>query len=92
MVRNTVLYFISNTVDGGWSSWGVFSDCSVTCGFGTMTQERKCNNPAPSGSGLDCVGDSIMTHVCKNINCLGNQNAYTYRWICYILANIILSC
>ena len=36
-----------------------------------MTQERKCNNPAPSGGGLDCVGDSVMTHVCKNINCLG---------------------
>ena len=32
-------------VDGGWSTWSSYSECSRTCGGGVTAQERLCNNP-----------------------------------------------
>ena len=50
------------SVHGGWSLWTSFTECSVTCGSGTQTRERECNNPVPDHGGLECGGvgyDSI---------------------------------
>ncbi|XP_066275229.1 SCO-spondin-like [Branchiostoma lanceolatum] len=52
-------------VDGGWSDWGLWSDCSVTCGFGTRARERTCTNPAPANDGGDCVGPDQETQQCN---------------------------
>ncbi|XP_076085746.1 agrin-like isoform X7 [Mytilus galloprovincialis] len=46
-------------VHGGWSSWGDWSPCSVSCGAGKKRRFRDCKNPAPSPSGRYC-GDSWM--------------------------------
>ncbi|VDI60497.1 Hypothetical predicted protein [Mytilus galloprovincialis] len=51
-------------VDGGWSDWEN-STCSVTCGEGTTTMTRTCNNPIPSGGGNNCSGESIDTASCN---------------------------
>lgn len=53
---------VASSVDGVWSDW---SACSATCGGGTQT--RACTNPAPSGGGADCVGDS--TQACNTQSC-----------------------
>ncbi|XP_025113808.1 hemicentin-1-like isoform X2 [Pomacea canaliculata] len=49
-------------VNGAWSSW-LTSDtgsCSVTCGLGTRvrTDQRHCNNPAPTDCGAACPGNN----------------------------------
>lgn len=41
-------------VNGGWSLWGQFSECSVTCNGGTKFRTRICNNPTPDPEGIPC--------------------------------------
>uniref|UniRef100_A0A1B6BXE0 Laminin G domain-containing protein n=5 Tax=Clastoptera arizonana TaxID=38151 RepID=A0A1B6BXE0_9HEMI len=43
-------------VDGGWSSWSVWSHCSEECGIGFITRSRSCSNPLPKGNGNICWG------------------------------------
>ena len=52
-------------VDGGYSDFGDWSECSTDCGGGTRTRTRTCTNPAPANGGADCVGESTETHSCN---------------------------
>lgn len=65
----TFPYF--STVPGNWSSWGAWSPCSETCGNGTVTRTRSCDNPAPAYGGADCVGEANMTQDCLEQLCPG---------------------
>ena len=61
-------------VDGGWSEWGQFSECSETCGGGYTTRTRQCNDPSPINGGEDCPGETFETAVCnKEINCKSDK-------------------
>ncbi|XP_035668228.1 A disintegrin and metalloproteinase with thrombospondin motifs adt-1-like isoform X1 [Branchiostoma floridae] len=53
------------SVDGGWSDWGPWSTCSVTCGVGEQTRDRTCTNPAPANGGADCDGLTQETQACN---------------------------
>nr|XP_022331025.1 coadhesin-like [Crassostrea virginica] len=56
-------------VNGGWGPWSPYSPCSVSCGSGTMSHERFCNNPKPAFGGSTCSGDfKAITH-CKDMDC-----------------------
>jgi hemicentin len=54
-------------VDGGWSEWEVWQQCSVSCGNGTQLRTRHCNNPVPSGGGLECQGLNTEQQQCNPI-------------------------
>ncbi|XP_022080242.1 SCO-spondin-like isoform X2 [Acanthaster planci] len=56
-------------VHGGWSGWGAWSECSVTCGGGSITRSRACDDPAPSWGGDDCPGEAEETEVCSPDPC-----------------------
>ena len=58
------------TVDGQWGSWEAWQ-CSVTCGTGTDTRTRNCDNPAPSNGGNNCVGSSTESTSCTEPDCPG---------------------
>lgn len=57
-------------VHGKWSSWTEFGECSTTCGGGTRSRTRLCNNPAPV-NGLDCPGSNTDFIPCATQNCPG---------------------
>ena len=41
-------------VHGGFGSWSAFSECSQTCGSGTMHRSRTCSNPEPREESVKC--------------------------------------
>ncbi|XP_060607311.1 thrombospondin-1-like [Ruditapes philippinarum] len=55
-------------LDGGWSEWAV-SECSKSCGTGSLTRTRQCNSPVPDTHGADCVGDVTETIACNTDAC-----------------------
>ena len=69
-----ILIFYQNrcvyVVDGGWSSW-VCGPCSKTCGSGTQSCTRSCNNPTVLCGGRQCIGSSVITRSCPSVCCPG---------------------
>ncbi|XP_060580102.1 thrombospondin-1-like, partial [Ruditapes philippinarum] len=55
--------------NGGWTDWGQWSTCSVTCGDGLKSRSRTCTNPSPSPLGTYCDGDSSEVVSCRKSNC-----------------------
>ena len=55
------------SVDGVWSDWGEPSECSVTCGDGTISYTRECIPPQHGGA--DCEGVAIHHENCPRIEC-----------------------
>ena len=57
---------ISPVVHGGYSSWGQWGSCDVSCGGGTRYRYRD-----PQHGGDDCsgLGSNAQTEVCNSNNC-----------------------
>ena len=54
----TILMFVPiKILDGGYSDWSPFGNCSVKCEneTGIKVRTRTCNNPEPGEYGLDCA-------------------------------------
>ncbi|KAM7387571.1 hypothetical protein PAMA_009948 [Pampus argenteus] len=60
-------------VDGFWSGWSSWSECSTSCiqqsQASLRSRHRSCSNPAPSSNptGRGCQGDSNQTENCKHL-------------------------
>lgn len=54
-------------VNGGWSNWSEFSECSVTCGDGVRLRSRICNNPLPDSDGLQCDPTKSSENMACNV-------------------------
>ncbi|XP_068752195.1 uncharacterized protein [Montipora capricornis] len=42
-------------INGGYSEWSNFSECSATCNSGRKIRTRICNNPPPQYGGRNCT-------------------------------------
>ena len=56
-------------VDGGWSPWTTWSDCSVTCSNGTRYRRRSCDNPPPQHGGMICTDHGTEEQFCYPREC-----------------------
>ncbi|XP_017779110.1 PREDICTED: A disintegrin and metalloproteinase with thrombospondin motifs 12-like, partial [Nicrophorus vespilloides] len=52
-------------INGGWSDWGSYTDCSRTCGGGVSYSSRDCNNPKPQHKGRYCMGERKRVKICN---------------------------
>ncbi|KAG9332402.1 hypothetical protein JZ751_014500 [Albula glossodonta] len=48
----------------GWSEWGSWQACSVSCSSGHRQRERTCSSPPPNCGGPGCSGPSKETSAC----------------------------
>lgn len=56
-------------VDGGWSAWGPWQQCSRTCGGGVEFSYRECTNPVPQNGGKYCEGQRVQYQSCNTKPC-----------------------
>ncbi|XP_047376657.1 hemicentin-1 isoform X4 [Sciurus carolinensis] len=52
-------------VDGHWSEWSLWEECTKNCGRGNRTRTRTCNNPSAQHGGRPCEGNSMETIMCN---------------------------
>ena len=59
------LFFLK--VNGGYGAWSDNDKCSKSCGSGTKTRRRLCNNPTPKNGGDDCskLGPANQSVTCN---------------------------
>ena len=64
-IRITILFL----VHGNWATWGVWSECTTTCGpDGMKERERTCTDPAQLHGGNDCddtINGDIQAESCN---------------------------
>ncbi|XP_055935931.1 A disintegrin and metalloproteinase with thrombospondin motifs 16-like [Argiope bruennichi] len=56
-------------VDGGWSPFSQWSNCSRPCGGGLMVRQRRCDSPTPSHGGSYCKGEEKEYQICGTEEC-----------------------
>ena len=56
-------------VNGNWSEWGVWKECTVTCGGGNSTRSRTCTEPLPQHGGEYCPGNDTEVDNCNDNPC-----------------------
>ncbi|KAM7409728.1 hypothetical protein PAMA_001291 [Pampus argenteus] len=52
-------------VDGNWSEWSLWEECSRTCGHGNRTRVRTCSNPPAQHEGRPCEGKAVEVIMCS---------------------------
>ena len=58
-------------MDGQWSAWTAYGQCTRSCGGGFQYRYRRCDNPPPMGNGSKCVGTNIEQKSCNSDSCKG---------------------
>ena len=74
-VHNPEVYILIHShihsVDGQWTDWNNWTECSVSCDNGTHHRKRSCSNPLPDNGGEYCNGDDIQIDSCILEPCRG---------------------
>ncbi|XP_052081470.1 SCO-spondin-like [Mytilus californianus] len=65
-------------VNGGWSTWTLWTSCPETCDDETLNRTRSCSNPASENNGTDCQGNYIEFMSCQAAQCPVNGGWTTW--------------
>ena len=72
------------TIDGNYTEWTEWSECSASCGGGSHQRTRQCTRPPPKHGGLDCneLGPADQRQQCNPDPCREFPfNSYLYQWL-----------
>ena len=75
MILPTLWCFL--VVDGKWSRWGKWDTCSATCGGGSQSRTRTCDNPAPENGGAECDSNGSSgeeSQTCNEWDCSSDNS------------------
>ncbi|KAL5011781.1 hypothetical protein ScPMuIL_010332 [Solemya velum] len=61
-------------IDGGWSCWNEWSNCTGTCGQSLRARTRICDDPVPDYGGSSCRGESR-----EEEHCVTQTTCYTAK-------------
>ncbi|XP_050402106.1 coadhesin-like [Patella vulgata] len=67
-------------IDGVWSEWGMWEDCSVTCDFGLQNRYRNCTGPFFGGK--ECLGFNSDSQSCSRPPCPAQTKPYLVSRTC----------
>ncbi|XP_066028698.1 coadhesin [Pocillopora verrucosa] len=60
-------------IDGGYTEWSEWSECTATCGGGSRSHSRTCTNPSPKNKGKTCIeqdlGPNMESEECNTQDC-----------------------
>lgn len=57
---------VSCPINGGWTSWSSWTNCSLNCSGGIQTRTRNCSNPTPANNGAPCIGSNYQYQTCND--------------------------
>ena len=81
---------ISCPVNGNWSTWQDWNSCSVTCGSGSRSRYKECNNPEPVHGGSNCQGNDTEIESCSMKLCPDNWTFVVIGVALAVVAAILL--
>ena len=63
--------FLPAAVDGGYTDWSDWGECSATCGGGVRGRSRTCTSPPPAQGGKNCeeLGPASEEEACNEDPC-----------------------
>ena len=81
LCKDALLAFVLLAIDGNYTEWSEWSDCSATCGGGSQVRSRKCTNPPPQHGGKNCddLGPAEQTQKCNPDPCC----EFKFNWFKY---------
>lgn len=64
-------------LDGGYTVWVEWSECSATCDGGVQVRTRSCTKPAPKNGGKNCssAGPAFESRKCNVNSCPGKMKS-----------------
>ena len=72
-LNDTFVFAYILDIDGGYTEWSKWTECTSTCGGGTKRRSRTCTKPTPKNNGKTCVkqnlGPPIQTESCNTKKC-----------------------
>ena len=73
------------TVDAVWKTWGSWTSCSVSCGYGGTRQRTRSFHPGRNGGRNQPVsGQSLEEEACSNLPACPGVIIYCYLTKCYV--------
>lgn len=74
-------YVLHILVNGNYTAWSAWEECSATCGGGIQQRVRTCTYPSPANGGKDCtaLGPAVETKDCNSQPC---PSEYSGLYMC----------